>query len=77
MILLHSEINELKLDSMHQFTKNFKATERMPALFVDMAIRSTRLKTIYLPEDSRLLQGNYPSPMQYFVFQHTVKKGFL
>lgn len=34
MTLLHSEINELKLDSLHQFTKNFKATERMPALFV-------------------------------------------
>lgn len=34
MTLLHSEINELKLDSLHQFTKNFKDTERMPALFV-------------------------------------------
>lgn len=34
MTLLHSEINALKLDSLHQFTKNFKATERMPALFV-------------------------------------------
>lgn len=34
MTLLHSEINELKLDSLHQFTKNFKATDRMPALFV-------------------------------------------
>ena len=34
MTLLHSEINELKLDSLHQYTKNFKATERMPALFV-------------------------------------------
>lgn len=34
MTLLHSEINALKLESLHQFTKNFKATERMPALFV-------------------------------------------
>lgn len=34
MTLLHSEINELKLGSLHQFTKNFKDTERMPALFV-------------------------------------------
>lgn len=34
MTLLHSEIDILKLEALHQFAKNFRVTERMPALFV-------------------------------------------